>query len=255
MPPRRRRAAPPVPGVALRSLGEGGLVVELGDVIDPALNARVHRLARVVRERLGARILEVVPTYRSLLVRHDPLREPRRALARRIEALVAELGEGGEAAAAARTVHVPTCYGGDLGPDLDDVARHAGLAPAEVVALHASATYQVFMLGFTPGFPYLGGMPARLATPRLPTPRQRVEAGSVGIGGAQTGIYPVVSPGGWRLVGRTPLRLFDPGAPSPFLLAPGDRLRFVAVERAAYDEIARRVAERAYAPDVEEAPA
>jgi inhibitor of KinA len=254
MPPRAKtpRASP---AVALRSLGEGGLVVELGDVIDPALNARVHRLARAVRERLGARIVEVVPTYRSLLVRHDPLREPRRALVRDIEALVAELPDEALAAAAARTVHVPTCYGGERGPDLDDVARAAGLSPDEVVALHSAATYQVFMLGFTPGFPYLGGMPARLATPRLATPRQRVAAGSVGIGGAQTGIYPVASPGGWRLVGRTPLRLFDPGARSPFLLAPGDRLRFVPVGRAAFDEIARRVAERTYAPEVTEAPA
>lgn len=251
--PKRRAASRPSrpPGAAvLRSAGEGGIVVELGDVIDPALNARVHRLAREVRARLADRIVEVVPTYRSLLVRHDPLRVPRRALVRELEALVAALPAGEEAAAAARTVHVPTCYGGELGPDLEDVARHTGLSPAEVVALHSGATYQVFMLGFTPGFPYLGGMPAPLATPRLETPRQRVEAGTVGIGGVQTGIYPVASPGGWRLVGRTPLRLFDPGAPAPFLLAPGDSLRFVPVDRAAYEDIARRVAARRYAPEI-----
>jgi inhibitor of KinA len=252
MPPPRRgapRARPPA-GHVLRTLGEGGLVVELGDAIDPALNARVQRLAREVAARLGDRIIEVVPTYRSLLVRHDPLRVPRRELARAVAAIVAELPAGAEELDAGRTVHVPACYGGELGPDLEDVARHAGLAPPEVVALHAGATYRVFMLGFTPGFPYLGGMAARLATPRLATPRRRVEAGSVGIGGAQTGIYPVASPGGWRLIARTPLRLFDPGAAAPFLLAPGDRLRFVPVPREEFDAVARAVAARTYAPDV-----
>lgn len=251
--PRRKRTAPSSPpgaAVALRSAGEGGVVVELGDTIDPALNARVHRLAREVLARLGDRVIEVVPTYRSLLVRHDPLRVPRRGLVRELEALVAALPAGREVVPAARTVHVPACYGGELGPDLDFVARHAGLEPAEVIALHASASYQVFMLGFTPGFPYLGGLSPRLATPRLEAPRERVPAGAVGIGGVQTGIYPVASPGGWRLIGRTPLRLFDPGSESPFLLAPGDRLRFVPVERGEFDELAGRVAARTYTPRI-----
>ena len=252
--PRSRRRAPSSPRTpreaVLRTAGEGGIVVELGDAIDPALNARVHRLAREVRARLGDRIVEVVPTYRSLLVRHDPLRVPRRALERELEAILAELPEEPEARTGARTVHVPACYGGELGPDLEFVARHAGLEPREVVELHSAATYQVFMLGFTPGFPYLGGMPPRIAAPRLETPRQRVDAGSVGIGGAQTGIYPVASPGGWRVIARTPLRLFDPGAERPFLLAPGDRLRFVPIDRGELEDVARRVAARAYAPRI-----
>jgi inhibitor of KinA len=246
-----RRPRPKEGSAVLRSAGEGGLVVELGDGIDPAVNARVHGLARAVRERLGDRVIEVVPTYRSLLVRHDPLRVPRRALQREIEALVAKLPErSADPAAAARTVHVPACYGGELGPDLEDVARHAGLEPREVIRLHASASYLVYMLGFTPGFPYLGGMSPRIATPRLDAPRERVPAGSVGIGGAQTGIYPVESPGGWRIIARTPLRLFDPGAAWPFLLAPGDRLRFVPVERGELEDVARRVASRAYEPRI-----
>lgn len=252
---RSPRARRPPGGAVLRTAGEGGLVVELGDAIDPELNARVHRLAREIRARLGDRIVEVVPTYRSLLVRHDPLRVPRRRLEREIGALLAELPSGSAAASAARTVRVPTCYGGDLGPDLEAVASHAGLSPGEVVAIHAGATYQVFMLGFTPGFPYLGGMDLRIATPRLETPRQRVEAGSVGIGGPQTGIYPVASPGGWRLVGRTPLRLFDSGAPSPFLLAPGDKLRFAPIERDEFDFIAARVADGTFEPRIDPAEA
>jgi inhibitor of KinA len=246
----RRRSRPTAGGAVFRSAGEGGLVVELGEGIDPDVNARVHRLAREVRARLGDRIVEVVPTYRSLLVRHDPLRTGRRALEREVRAIAAELPAGPAASAPRRTVEVPACYGGELGPDLEDVARHAGLEPRDVVALHASAAYLVFLLGFTPGFPYLGGMPPRLATPRLAAPRERVPAGSVGIGGVQTGIYPVESPGGWRIIARTPLRLFDPGASWPFLLAPGDVLRFVPVERAEYDEVARRVASRTYVPRI-----
>lgn len=225
-------------------------MVELGDRIDPELNARVHRLARAVSARLGPSIIEVVPTYRSLLVRHDPLRLPRRRLAREIGAILAELPPGPAPAAEGRVVRVPACYGGELGPDLDFVASHAGLDPREVIEIHAAATYQVFMLGFTPGFPYLGGMSPRIATPRLETPRQRLPAGSIGIGGEQTGIYPVESPGGWRIIARTPVRLFDPGAPSPFLLAPGDRLRFVPIGRADLEGMARRVAARAYAPEI-----
>ncbi len=252
MPRARKRAPPrrPEAGAALRTAGEGGLVVELGDRIDPELNARVHRLARAVSARLGASIIEVVPTYRSLLVRHDPLRVPRRRLAREIEAILAELPAAPERAAEGRIVRVPACYGGELGPDLDFVAAHAGLEPRQVIEIHAAATYQVFMLGFTPGFPYLGGMSPRIATPRLETPRQLLPAGSVGIGGEQTGIYPVDSPGGWRLIARTPLRLFDPGAASPFLLAPGDRLRFVPIRREELEAIARQVAARTYAPEI-----
>jgi inhibitor of KinA len=247
----RRRSRPTAGGAVLRSAGEGGLVVELGEGIDAEVNARVHRLAREVRAGLGDRIIEVVPTYRSVLVRHDPLRTPRAALEREVRAIAAALPEEeAPASSAARTVHVPACYGGELGPDLDAVARHARMAPADVVSLHASAAYRVFMLGFTPGFPYLGGMHQRLATPRLPAPRERVPAGSVGIGGVQTGIYPVESPGGWCLIARTPLRLFDPGASWPFLLAPGDLLRFEPIDRAEYDDVARRVASRTYVPTI-----
>ncbi len=232
--------------------GEGGIVVELGDRIDPAVNARVHALARAVARRLAGEVLEVVPSYRSLLVLHDPLRVPRARLERRLIPLVDEL-EGAPLVDLRRVVRIPVSYGGDLGPDLEDVARNAGLASAEVVALHAGAVYLVYMLGFTPGFPYLGGMSPRIACPRLATPRARLAPGSVGIAGDQTGIYPVESPGGWRIVGRTPLRLFDPDprARRPFLLEPGDGLRFVPVERPAFDALAREVAAGTFEPEVE----
>lgn len=231
---------------------ERGLVIELGDGIDPVVNARVRWLAAAVRERLGADVLEIVPTYRSLLLVHDPLRAPRRRLEARVQALLADMPADASAVATGRLVHVPACYGGAFGPDLADVARAHGLSEGDVVAIHAEATYVVYMLGFTPGFPYLGGLSPRLATPRLATPRPHVAAGSIGIAGAQTGIYPVASPGGWRIVARTPLRPFDAGAPHPFLFAPGDRVRFDPVGPDRFEELARAVAAGAYAPAISE---
>ena len=222
--------------------GEGALLVELGDRVDPDVNARVHALARAVVQRIGAPVLEVVPSYASLLVVFDPLRLSRERLETRVAALARKV-EGIRAVPPRRVIEVPVCYGGELGPDLEDVARAVALSPAEVIARHSAPVYRVYLLGFTPGFPYLGGMDPRLACPRLSSPRVRVPAGSVAIAGAQTGVYSVESPGGWRLLGRTPLRLFDPdpGARRPFLLAPGDGLRFVPVDRARFDALAAEV--------------
>jgi inhibitor of KinA len=233
--------------------GDRGILIELGDAIDPALNARVRWLARAVTERLGASGLELVPTYRSLLVLHDPLRVAREPLLRRLEAILAEVPAEAEAGLPSRTVHLPACYVGAHGPDLGAVAEHNRIPPEEVVALHSGATYLVYMLGFTPGFPYLGGMSPRIATPRLETPRTRVEAGYVGIGGQQTGIYPVPSPGGWRLIARTPLRLFDPGAPAPFLLAAGDHVRFEPISPEEFADVSARVEAGTFTPRVEAA--
>jgi KipI family sensor histidine kinase inhibitor len=221
--------------------GEGGLVVELGDAIDDAINARVHALAAAVRDRLGGEIDEVVPSYRSLLILHDPVRTPRAGLERRVEALAAGLGES-PVARFRRVVQLPVCYGGTLGPDLEEVAALTGRSAEAVVALHAAPVYRIHLLGFTPGFPYLGGLDPSLTVPRLEVPRSRIPPGSVAIGGGQTGVYPVESPGGWRLVGRTPLRLFDPLRPHPFLLAAGDGLRFVPITPEAFAAAAARAA-------------
>jgi KipI family sensor histidine kinase inhibitor len=134
-------------------------------------------------------------------------------------------------------VAIPVCYDIEFGPDLRDVAQHAGVPVEDVVRLHSLPTYLVYFLGFSPGFSYMGGLPEVLRTPRLPTPRPRIAGGSVGIAGGQTGIYPVDSPGGWRLIGRTPLRMFDPLATPPTRLQPGDRLKFEAIDRAAFEDI------------------
>jgi inhibitor of KinA len=211
--------------------GDAALVVEFGDAIDLEINRRVHALACALVENPLPGLGEAVPSYRSLLVHYDPLR----LSCAEVESFVSEALQRCEDAPLPepRLVEIPTVYGGERGPDIGFVAEHNGLTVADVIRLHAEATYTVYMLGFTPGFPYLGGLPDALATPRLETPRQRVPAGSVGIAGAQTGVYPLATPGGWRLIGWTPLTLFDPARMPPALLHPGDRVRFVPVEEEA----------------------
>lgn len=220
-------------------MGEQGLVAELGAAIDPAVNARVHLLAAALKRQAVAGIHELVPGYRSLLILFDPLLLPRSILRELVTALVRSDGVAENSREEGKLVRLPVCYGGDFGPDLEFVASHNGISPEEVIALHARETYPVYMLGFLPGFPYLGGLPSHIAAPRLRTPRQKVARGSVGIAGSQTGVYPLESPGGWRIIGRTPQRLFDPFRAEPFLLSPGDRIRFDPIDRETYERIER----------------
>ena len=216
--------------------GDSAIVVEFGDGIDMRINARVQLLHCALRAGAHAGIVETVPTYRSLMVHYDPMALTREAVEDLIITTAGQLP--GEVRETVRTVEIPVRYGGEAGPDLADVAAAAGVGEQTVVELHAGGDYVVFMLGFMPGFPYLGGLPARIATPRLASPRLAVPAGSVGIAGAQTGIYPTESPGGWRIIGRTPVRLFDPLRSPPTLLEAGDHVRFVPVSLAEYDAIA-----------------
>jgi KipI family sensor histidine kinase inhibitor len=209
----------------LGAMGDAAILVELGDALDAALNARVHALARRVETLRG--VTAVVPGYATLLVEYDPAQCEYDALCHEIQNA---LHIGGAAAVNhTRVIEIPVQYGGEYGPDLEFVARHNGITPEEVVNVHARTTYQVFMLGFAPGFPYLGVVDEKIAAPRLETPRKRVPAGSVGIAGRQTGIYPRESPGGWRLIGRTDVQLFDPTREEPTLLRAGDHVRFVPI--------------------------
>jgi len=233
--------------------GEQGLVVEFGNVISPEVNARVQRLAGKISEGKVEGVIELVPTYRSLLIYFDPLRLARSDLSRMIERLLAVEGavdKGGKDKV--RVIHVPVCYGGEFGPDLDHVAQHSGLLVDEVVAIHSSRPYLIYMLGFTPGFAYLGGMSPRIATPRLEKPRTKIPQGSVGIADKQTGLYPIESPGGWRLIGRTPLKPFSPGLANPFLFAAGDYLQFVPISAEEFKTIGRQVQSGSYAPHITE---
>ncbi len=208
-------------------VGEAAATLELGETIDPELNARVRAVDQALAERPFPGFLEAVPTYRSLLVLYDPL-VLRFA---EVEAELMSLTTVAGRTPVPGTLHViPVRYGGEWGPDLDDVARRLGLTCDEVVRLHTGHEVVAAMVGFLPGFAYLGPLQPALAAPRLETPRTRVPRGSVGIAGRQTGIYPATCPGGWNLIGRTGVRLFDPFATSPALIRPGDRVRFRATE-------------------------
>ena len=207
---------------------DDALLVRFGTEISVADHRRVRGLAAALERAALPAVRNLHPAYASLLIRFDALRTDGAA----IEAAVVELLAEAEVPAAPRTIEIPVCYGGEFGPDLAAVAEHCRLEPAEVIARHSAAEYLVYFLGFAPGFPYLGGMDAALATPRLPAPRTRVPAGSVAIGGAQTGVYPVATPGGWHLIGRTPVRLFDAGRREPALVRIGDQVRFVPVDAA-----------------------
>jgi len=212
----------------IQPCGDTSLLVTLGEGISVSINRRVHALAKGLRERQIAGLGECVPGYATLRVDYDPLVTSLDDLIRSIQSVLESSYD--ENLLPAREVVLPVHYGGEDGPDLPFVAQHTGLSEDEVIRRHTAGVYPVFMMGFLPGFPYLGGMDESLATPRLETPRQRVPAGSVGIAGKQTGVYPLESPGGWRIIGRTHLTLFDASKEPPFLLQPGDVVRFVAVE-------------------------
>jgi KipI family sensor histidine kinase inhibitor len=203
------------------------VLVEFPEEISQEVNSQVHEMAAVVETTRIPGVVEWVPAYRTLGIVYDPMETSFRSL---IESLEQIEGLGGQAQAGrSRRIDIPVSYGGEMGPDLDFVAQHNQLTTEEVIRLHTASEYLVYLLGFTPGFPYLGGMAPRIATPRLAEPRSHVPAGSVAIGGNQTGVYPIESPGGWRIIGRTPLKLFDLRRDSPFLLKARDRVRFRSI--------------------------
>lgn len=195
----------------LHLVGDCALLAAFAQRIAPEIGAVVAALnGRVLAAKIPG-VVETVPAFASLLVSYDPLITDCDAVAAAVQKL-ADVDGADAAAGEGKLVTIPVCYGGDFGPDLPFVAEHAGLSEEEVIALHAGREYRIYMLGFLPGFPYLGGLDERLFTPRLGTPRTAIPAGAVGIGGEQTGIYPIASPGGWQLIGRTPLKLFDPAS-------------------------------------------
>ena len=224
--------------------GDKAFVIELGDGISPEINRSVHNLLLSIEKQGIPGILDMVPTYRSILINYDPLTLPPNELEERVRELTQDLDE--TPPAASRVVELPTSYGGEHGSDLGYVAEHNGLTEEEVIALHSGTDYLVYMMGFTPGFTYLGGMSEKIATPRLQTPRTAIPAGSVGIAERQTGVYPIESPGGWQLIGRTPVRLFDPSKQPPIIAEPGDYIRFVPVSPKEYLRILEEVGNGVY---------
>jgi KipI family sensor histidine kinase inhibitor len=216
--------------------GERGITVEFGESIDESINLKVMQLYRCLIRKSPSWLMEAVPTYRSLLVVFNPELIDGIAVTLEIGRLLETPDD--VSTVSTRSVTIPVWYGGEAGPDLQDVADWCKMTPDEVIQIHCQPEYRVYMLGFTPGFPYLGGMDQRISVPRLDDPRTKIPAGSVGIAGPQTGVYPIDSPGGWRLIGRTPQVLFDPENDHPSYLLPGDRVRFKSIDSAAYERLA-----------------
>ena len=217
--------------VRIEALGDGALLVTLGDAIDNTLNAQAHAIAGAV-DRLRAtdrRFGRAVPAYASVLVPFDPVAVVPDEARNTVLSLLAELPPDQATDDHGEVIEIPVRYGGVDGPDLADVAAHNDIGPDDVVALHSGTEYRTFFLGFAPGFAYLGPLPPQIAMPRLATPRERVPAGSVGIAGPQTGVYPFAMPGGWRIIGRTDVAMWDLGRTPPSLVGPGDRVRFVPI--------------------------
>ncbi len=214
--------------------GDTALVIEFGDIIDREINGRVIALAdRIWHAKIDG-VVELVPTFRSLMVHYNPERLLYADLASRVDALLADLS-------AVAHVHrlwvLPTCFGGELGPDIDDVAKRTGLTTAEVIATMSAGTYHVYCIGFLPGWPYMGDVADRLSLPRRENPRIKVPMGAVCIAQKMTGVYPLESPGGWHLLGCTPVRMFDKRRSKPVLLSPGDKVRYEPISRAEYDRL------------------
>lgn len=228
--------------------GDQAMTVEFGSQISDECNDRVYALADALMALSPPWLIELVPTYRSLLIQYDGFQTDNDAVAADLTELISAAipTDTTQGARQPDVYELPVVYGGEDGPDLEAVAVNAGLSAEEVVQIHSSTAYRVYMIGFSPGFPYLGGMDPRIACPRLTTPRIRVPAGSVGIAESQTGVYPNASPGGWQLIGRTLVRLFDATQAPPSVLQPGHYVRFVPIDSKNQSEIEEQVARGEY---------
>lgn len=221
-----------------RLAGDTGLLVEFGEGVDPEVNAKVRAMSRALEKEMPPGVREIIPTYRSLLFIYDPGMTCPETLFPIIEQVEHTLETlGGEPS---KIVEIPVCYGGDFGPDIENVKKAHSLTTEQVIQIHSEPAYLIYMVGFTPGFPFLGGLDERLYTPRLETPRMVVPEGSVGIANNQTGMYPIASPGGWQIIGRTPLKIFAPDRANPFLYKAGDKIKFIPISER---EFARMVQE------------
>lgn len=228
--------------------GDSALNVEFKQEISPEISGLVHSCARMLEEHPIEGVIECIPTICSLMVCYNPQIISYEALCACLQTRLKDIT--GTAQETRRIVEIPVCYGGEFGPDIDFVAEHAQLSVPDVIRIHAGVDYLIDMLGFMPGFAYLGGLDKRLHTPRLQSPRTCIEAGSVGIGGAQTGIYPLPSPGGWRLIGKSPVCLYDPFRDHPILYAAGDYLRFIPISEEDFHCIQAQVQAHTYTCNV-----
>lgn len=225
--------------------GDSSLIIELGNEISPLINHNLKKITDYLDSLKHPAIKDLLPTYRSIIVYYNPLLISFKELKSIIENNC-KLDDPSNTAIKKLIVEIPVLYGGEYGPDIENIASHNNLTIEEVIDIHTSGEYLVYMLGFTPGFPYLGGMDKRIATPRLKTPRTKIPGGSVGIAGEQTGVYPIESPGGWQLLGRTPLNFFEPTSENPFLINAGEYIKFKAISEDEYFKISEKVKNKTY---------
>lgn len=215
--------------------GDSSVLIEFGKEISPEINRKITATVQMMKEQHIEGVVDMIPAFCSLLINYDPRVISFDELKKRLEHLVKLDAKAGKNRK--KIYEIPVCYGGEYGPDMENIAKNAGLTEEEVIKIHSSRDYLIYMLGFLPGFCYLGGLDERIHTPRLANPRIKINAGSVGIGGSQTGIYPLDSPGGWQLMGMTPVKTYDPDREIPILVEAGDYIRFVPVDEAEYNRI------------------
>lgn len=225
--------------------GDSSLIIELGNEISPIINYNLKKITDYLDSLKHPAIKDLLPTYRSVIVYYDPLLITFEELKDIVEKNC-KIDDTNVDSMKKFIVEIPVLYGGEYGPDIENITTHNNLSIEEVIKIHTSGEYLVYMLGFTPGFPYLGGMDKRIATPRLKTPRTKIPGGSVGIAGEQTGVYPIESPGGWQLLGRTPLNFFDPNNEKPFLINAGEYIKFVQISEEEYHKIIEQVKNKTY---------
>lgn len=224
--------------------GDSSLIIEVGNEISENINKKIRDLVYCINKAKIKGIVELIPTYSTILISYDPIKISFNGLVEKLKEVEKNMKE--IKLPEALVIHIPTLYGGEYGKDIQYVSKHNNITTKEVIKIHSEAKYLVYMLGFTPGFPYLGGMSEKISTPRLKTPREKIPAGSVGIAGSQTGIYPIDSPGGWRLIGRTPIKLFNLDREKEVLLKAGDYLKFYPIDEEEYKEIEKKVKSNEY---------
>lgn len=221
--------------IRILTAGDSSILIEFGKEINPEINGKITSLVQLMKEQHIEGVVDMIPAFCTLLVNYDPRVITYEEIRDRMEKLLKIETRASESRR--RVYEIPVCYGGEYGPDIENIAEHAGLSVEEVIRIHSSRDYLIYMLGFLPGFCYLGGLDERIHTPRLANPRIKINAGSVGIGGSQTGIYPLDSPGGWQLMGMTPVKTYDPEREVPILVEAGDYIRFVPVDESEYKGI------------------
>ncbi|MBS4456728.1 5-oxoprolinase subunit PxpB [Tuanshanicoccus lijuaniae] len=230
--------------VTIQTQGDAAILISWEETINPEINRRITAFVQLIKEQRIEGVIDLIPAFCSVLVHYDPRVIRYQSLVKKVESLLKV--ELSNTKCIKRIYQIPVCYGGEYGPDLAFVAENAKLSIDEVIALHTQPDYLIYMLGFLPGFSYLGGLDERLHTPRLANPRMAIPAGSVGIGGSQTGIYPLTSPGGWQLIGRTPIKTYDSTQIVPILFEAGNYIRFVPISKEEFERIEQAVADGMY---------